>query len=124
MAKKGKGKGDEETEGETSVDPGSSGIRLSEHPGAARSIPRVRSWGGLIGFAVTAYVSHGAGLPFIDVILRALLIGTACSLVAWFAAQMVWRQIAYAELAAARKKAVEAQRVILDELEQQRPNGA
>ena len=98
-------------------------IRLAEHPGAARSIPRVRAWAGLSGFVLAALLGNQAGLPFIDLVLRALLIGTACLLVAWVVAQAVWKQIVFAEIAAARKRAREAHQALLDELEQ-RADGA
>lgn len=117
MAKK-KDKADETPKTE---DGGLPEIRLADHPAAARSIPRVRSWAGLLGFVVAAALGNQAGLPFIDLVLRALLIGTACALVAWAAAQAVWKQIVFAEVAAARKRAREAQLKLLDELEQ--PSG-
>lgn len=118
MAKK-KSASDAPESGGDEATSGAPEIRLAEHPGAARSIPRVRSWAGLAGFVIAAVLGNSAGLPFIDLVLRALLIGTASALVAWAAAQAVWKQIVFAEIAAARKRAREAQLALLEELEQQ-----
>jgi hypothetical protein len=99
-----------------SADAGSA-IRIAGHPKAVHSIARIRAWGALIGFVVAAYFGHKASLTFTELVIRAILIGGAGYLVAWAAAQAVWRQVIFAELAAKRKQALEIQKTILDELE-------
>ncbi|MEN0012896.1 MAG: hypothetical protein AAGC46_06010 [Solirubrobacteraceae bacterium] len=98
-------------------DTGSAKVHIAGHPRAMRSIARVRAWGALIGFGVALYFGHKAGLTFVELMVRAILIGAAGYLVAWAGAQGVWRQIIFAELAARRTQALEIQKTILDELE-------
>lgn len=93
-------------------------IRIAEHPGAMRSIARIRSWGALVGFAIAAYLGNKAGLTFVDLVIRSILIGAASYLVAWAGAQAVWRQVVFAELAARRKDAAEKQQQLLADLEE------
>jgi len=73
-------------------------IRLTRHPRAQRHIATAKGWGGLVAFAVTVYLSHGAGLPLADAVLRGMLGGIAGYLVAWMVAVTVWRYLALAEL--------------------------
>lgn len=91
-------------------------IRLADHPRASSSIARVRAWGALVAFAVAAWLGYRMGLPFVDLVARSIVFGVAGWLVAWAAAQTVWRQLVYAEVAAARRRATEAQQAILAEL--------
>jgi hypothetical protein len=57
-----------------------------------------KGWGGLLGFALAAYLAFGAGAP-IDVIgLRALGGGVAGYLLAWGFAVTIWRHLLVAEL--------------------------
>lgn len=125
MAKK--GKDPEEPEGdEETTDDGHIPVRLADHPRASRSIAQVRAWGAVLGFAVAAYFSNKAGLPFVDLVIRSILIGMATSLVLWAGAQAIWKQIVFAEIATARKEANEKQREIIEALEQakeQQPPG-
>jgi hypothetical protein len=117
MAKK-KAK-DEEPEGdEETTDDGHVPVRLADHPRASRSIAGVRSWAAVIGFSVAAYFSYKAGLPFVDLVIRSILIGMATSLVCWAGAQAVWKQIVFAEIATARKEAAEKQKELIEALEQ------
>ena len=116
MAKKAK---DEEPEdGEETTEDGHIPVRLADHPRAAPSIARIRAWAALIGFAVAVYFGNKAGLPFVDLVIRSILIGLATSLAVWAGAQAVWKQIVFAEIAAARKEANEKQREIIEALEQ------
>lgn len=92
-------------------------IRIADHPRARASISRAKSWGAVLGFAIAAWFGYKAGNPFVDVVVRSILIGAAASLTVWAVAQAIWKQIIFAEVAAARKKAVETQKAILDELE-------
>lgn len=94
-----------------------SAIRLVEHPRARASIRRAKSWGSIVGFGISAWIGYRMGNPFVDIVVRSILVGALTSLAVWWAAQMIWKQIVFAELAAARKEAVETQRAILDELE-------
>ncbi len=89
----------------------------AEHPRAIASIRRAKSWGAIAGFAITAYLGQKAGVPFVDLVIRSILIGAATSLAVWGTAQAIWKQIVFAELAAARKEALETQKAILEELE-------
>jgi hypothetical protein len=73
-------------------------IRLSAHPRAARQIRMAKGWSGLIAFVLVIYLSHGAGLPFADALLRGVLGGIAGYLAAWMIAVTVWRHLALAEL--------------------------
>jgi hypothetical protein len=79
-------------------------IRIADHPRAVRSIARIRSLAGLIGFVIGAYLAHGAGLPAFDVVLRALLTGVGLHCVGWLAALAYWKAAIYAELEAARAR--------------------
>ncbi|MBO9533328.1 MAG: hypothetical protein J7513_10180 [Solirubrobacteraceae bacterium] len=91
-------------------------IRLSEHPRASASIARAKAWGAIAGFGVTAYIGYKGGIPFVDLVVRSIIIGALTCLATWGAAQAIWKQIVFAELAAARKEALETQKAILDEL--------
>jgi hypothetical protein len=106
---------DDAAEGEEAE--GSGGIRLAEHPRAMRSIARARAWGALAGFAIAAYLSHKAGLTFVDLVIRSIGIGIASYLMVWAASQAIWKQIVFAELAARRKEAAEKQAALLEELQ-------
>ena len=89
---------------------------------AAASIPRWRAWGAIIGFAVALYFGNKASLPFVDLVLRAIVIGLAASLAVWAGAIAVWRQIIFAEIALHRKEAVERQRELIDAIENRDEN--
>ncbi|MEH3053740.1 MAG: hypothetical protein PGN13_06975 [Patulibacter minatonensis] len=92
-------------------------IRIADHPRAKYSIGRAKSWGAIVGFALTAWLSYRGGIPFVDLVIRSIAIGALASLGVWAVAQMVWKQILFAELAHARKEALELQKTILEELE-------
>jgi hypothetical protein len=88
--KKGKkGKGDGAEAGRPSV---------ANHPRARASVRRIKGLGGLVGFAITAFLAHSAGLSPTAVLVRALLVGIGGYLLAWACAVAVWRQIVLAEL--------------------------
>jgi hypothetical protein len=74
------------------------GIRLSAHPRARRQIRMAKGYGGLVSFLLVLFLSHGAGLPFADMLLRGVLGGIAGYVAAWMLAVTVWRHIALAEL--------------------------
>jgi hypothetical protein len=93
--KKGKGKAD-----------ASAGPSVAAHPRASYQVRRAKGWGGLAGFAIAAYLSHKAGVPTVDLGLRAIIAGIAGYMVAWACAVTVWRHLVLAELrAAAERKA-------------------
>jgi hypothetical protein len=75
-----------------------SGIRVSAHPRAQRSIRRTRGWAGLIGFALVLMASLQAGVPDFESGVRALLGGIAFQLLAWAASVALWRRMIIAEL--------------------------
>jgi len=103
-------------EAETEVIATGDGIRVSEHPAAARSIPRIRAWTGLAGFVLAAWFAQKAHVPFEQTVVRAILGGAVASLAAWGAALVIWRQLIFAELAAARRAAALEQREAAERL--------
>lgn len=126
MAKADKDPPEDDDAEDTGSGDGHTPIRIADHPRASRSIARVRAWGALVGFAIAAYLGHKAGLTFVDLVIRSILIGGASYLVAWAGAQAIWRQIVFAELAVRRREANEAQQAMLEELEKaakERPPG-
>ena len=98
--KKGKGK-DAAEAASTSAEPR---VRLSAHPRAKRHIAAAKGWGGIAGFCVVAFFSLRGGTPAFDAVWRGLLAGIGFSMLGWAAAVGVWRQLAVAEVHAARRK--------------------
>jgi hypothetical protein len=82
----------------------SDGLRLRDHPRAQLHIRKAKGWGGLVAFAVVAYLSLNAGVPFADAGLRALGAGVAGFVVCWGAAVLVWHNLAQAELELTRRR--------------------
>ena len=80
-------------------------VRIADHPRAVRQIESFRGGAAIAAFFLTALLSHRAGLPVFDAGVRALGAGVATFVVAWALAVMVWRQLAVAELNAARRAA-------------------
>ena len=91
-AKKGK-------KGNGAGDP-SGGPSIAAHPRASYQVRRAKGWGGLAGFGIAAYLSHKAGVPAVDLGLRALVAGVAGYMLAWACAVTVWRHLVLAELRA------------------------
>lgn len=79
-------------------------VRLSAHPRAARHIAMAKGWGGIAGFVIVAYFSMQAGMPAFYAVFRGLVGGIGFSTLAWAAAVAVWRQLAVAEVHAARRR--------------------
>jgi hypothetical protein len=75
---------------------------IANHPRALAQVARAKSWGGLGGFGLGAYLSYKAGVPMSDVLLRALLGGLAGYVIAWAGAVALWRHLVMAELRAVR----------------------
>src|SRR3954447_23417245 len=80
-------------------------VRLSAHPRARRHISAAKGWSGLVGFALVLLVSMHHGSTAFDAAWHALLAGIGFSMLGWFAAVAVWRQVAVAEVHVARRKA-------------------
>lgn len=99
-AKKGKkgkkGKGAEDGEATPS-----SGISVGAHPTARYQVRRIRGWAGIVGFLVVLWLSHHAGVPSFDAVLRALAGGIVVHIGAWACAVAVWKRLVLAELEAA-----------------------
>ncbi len=68
------------------------------------SIRRVRGWCGLIGFGLVTILSLRSGLLLPDAVLRGLAGGAVAYFAGWFVAIKLWRQVALAELDAARER--------------------
>jgi hypothetical protein len=75
---------------------------IANHPRALAQVARAKSWGGLGGFALGAYLSYKAGVPMSVVLLRSLLGGFAGYVLVWAAAVALWRHLVIAELRAVR----------------------
>ena len=95
--KKGK---DKKSKGKGKAD-ASAGPSVAAHPRASYQVRRAKGWGGLVGFAITAYLSYKAGVPTFDLGLRAIVAGMVGYMLAWACAVTVWRQLVLAELRAA-----------------------
>jgi len=87
---------------------GDGGPSVANHPRARAHVRMAKGWGGILGFAVAAYMAHKASVPFAIAGLRALAAGVAGYVVAWGCAVTVWRHLMVAELRAA----AEAGRVV------------
>jgi hypothetical protein len=97
MAKKSKAQADQPT---TITPAGANDVKVAAHPRAARAIPRIKSYGGLAGFALMAWLSHRSGTDFVHLALRAIIGGLVAYVVTWAAAVYIWRQIVLAEIRA------------------------
>lgn len=84
------------------------GPSVSAHPRASFQVRRAKGWGGLAGFGLAAYLSYKAGVPTVDVGVRAVLAGLAGYILAWACAVTIWRHLVLAELRAAVDRANEA----------------
>jgi hypothetical protein len=84
------------------------GPSVATHPRARANVRRAKGWGGMVGFAIAAYLAHKASVPFAVAGARALAAGVSGYVVAWGCAVTVWRHLVLAELRAA----AEAGRVI------------
>jgi hypothetical protein len=78
-------------------------ISVASHPRAARAVRKAKGYGGLGGFVLAVVLSVRAGVPFPDAALRGIEAGLGGYLALWFATVMVWRQLAVAEIEAARR---------------------
>jgi hypothetical protein len=83
----------------------SAGPSVAAHPRASYQVRRAKGWGGVAGFGIAAYLSHKAGVPMVDLGLRAIIAGMVGYLLAWACAVTVWRQLVLAELRAVAGRA-------------------
>jgi hypothetical protein len=81
------------------------GPSVAAHPRASYQVRRAKGWGGIAGFALAAYFSYKAGVPYVDLGLRALIAGIVGYMLTWACAVTVWRQLVLAELRAAAEYA-------------------
>ena len=82
----------------------STAITVAAHPRATSAIRRAKGYGGLGGFALGVGLSLRAGVPAPDAALRGVEAGFGGYVAFWFAAVMVWRQLAVAEIEAVRRR--------------------
>jgi len=75
---------------------------VAAHPRAGAQVARAKAWGGLGGFLLVGLLSHRAGVPAADALLRALAGGIVAYLATWACAVAVWRHLVLAELRAVR----------------------
>ncbi len=100
--KKGKGKG--EQGGKPA--PYSS---IATHPRARQSVRRAKAWTGLAAFVISGLLALQAGVPVVQIGVRALAAGIVGYLLGWWISMLVWRQLMLAE-----------QRVAVEEIERRR----
>jgi hypothetical protein len=79
--------------------------KISEHPVAARQLAHGRAWAAVIGFLITFWFSHKAGMSFPASGMRAIGVGLAARLLVWALLVSVWRQVIPAQIAAAQRQA-------------------
>lgn len=100
--KKGKDKKGKDKKGKKGKSSG--GLSVSAHPRARAAVRRAKGFGGLVGFVLTAFIAHSAGLTAAQVLERALLVGIGGYLLAWACAVTVWRHLVLAEVRAALER--------------------
>ncbi len=93
---------------------GGSRVVLAQHPRAARHIRMAKGWGGLLCFLVAVLLSTRAGVPMTEALMRGVVAGLAGMVVCWGGAVVVWRQLALAELDAARRRVNDRNRPPMD----------
>ncbi|HTX08473.1 MAG TPA: hypothetical protein VME22_07665 [Solirubrobacteraceae bacterium] len=80
------------------------GPSVAAHPRASYQVRRAKGWGGIAGFALAAYFSYKAGVPYPDLGLRALIAGIVGYMLAWACSVTIWRHLVLAELRAALER--------------------
>jgi hypothetical protein len=86
----------------------SAGPSVAAHPRASYQVRRAKGWGGVAGFGIAAYLSYKAGVPTVDLGLRAIIAGMVGYMLAWACAVTIWRQLVLAELRAAVERTAPA----------------
>src|SRR5262249_53336875 len=82
-------------------------IGLDQHPRAASSIRRWKSWASLAAFAVAGWASYSRGLPPPDALPRAVAGGVVGYLIGYAAAVTVWRHVLETQAKVAVERAKE-----------------
>lgn len=77
--------------------PGGEPLTLATHPRAARHIRWAKGWGGLVAFALVAWLSWRTGMSAFDAGARALAAGVVGFLAAWAASLYICRVLVEAE---------------------------
>ena len=101
--KKGKDKKDKKGKADASGGPS-----VAAHPRASYQVRKAKGWGGMAGFGIAAYLSYKAGVPTVDLGMRAIIAGMVGDMLAWGCAVTVWRQLVMAELRAVVERAAPA----------------
>lgn len=101
---KGKGKKKDKGAGEEGAD---GLLSVASDPRGAGYVRRAKGWGGIAGFAIAAYLSLSAGVPFPVAGERALLAGAAGYMLGWGCSVAIWKQLMLAELRDAADRARE-----------------
>jgi pyruvate/2-oxoglutarate dehydrogenase complex dihydrolipoamide acyltransferase (E2) component len=111
-AAKGKGKDGKDVKGKKEkkgakgaeqVELAAAGPTVAAHPRAARAVAQAKSWGGLIGFALTGYLSLSTS-TVAEAMLRALVAGLVCYVATWAGALFLWRRLVVLELKGREQK--------------------
>jgi hypothetical protein len=73
-------------------------VSIAAHPRARTSIRRTRARTALAAFAIVLFLSHSAGVPDQEAVMRAVIAGLVGNLIGWACALAVWRQIVVQEV--------------------------
>jgi hypothetical protein len=76
------------------------GISVANHPRTRYAVRRAKASGGLLGVALCGLLGLRAGVPTLEVMLRALVAGVTGYVVLWAVAVAVARQLVIAEVRA------------------------
>lgn len=76
------------------------GISVTNHPRTRCAVRRAKAAGGLLGVALCGLLGLRAGVPLLEVMVRALVAGVAGYVVLWAFAVAVARQLVIAEVRA------------------------
>jgi uncharacterized membrane protein YccC len=90
-------------------------IGPADHPQAATLIRRAKGWGGIGGFALTAFTSWVHGGVVLETCLRALVGGIAGYLIAWTVAVSIGRTLLKAQGQLAIERVLETRRRMAEE---------
>jgi hypothetical protein len=88
-------------------------LTLSRHPRAHAQIKTLRAWAGIAALFLTIFLSLRAGVPTADAWLRGLIGGLAAFMLTWAISVAVWRQLALAQVEAARRRLMAARQAAI-----------
>ncbi|HEY6780363.1 MAG TPA: hypothetical protein VI111_05370 [Thermoleophilaceae bacterium] len=88
-------------------------LTLNRHPHAHAQIQRLRAWAGIGALALTIFLSLRAGVPAAAAWLRGLAGGVVAFMVTWAISVAVWRQLALAQVEAARRRLAAARQAAI-----------